>query len=71
MKIKALLQAIRESVDKLERTQLEAREVALINRYAADLNAEMVDVLSLQAEVMELDAAVAEQLKRDAHEIPR
>jgi metal-responsive CopG/Arc/MetJ family transcriptional regulator len=40
---------LREFVDRRSKARRDAREVAAINRHAAELNAEMSDALSFQA----------------------
>lgn len=42
-------QILREFVDRRAQARRDAREIAAINRHAADLNAEMSDALSFQA----------------------
>jgi metal-responsive CopG/Arc/MetJ family transcriptional regulator len=42
-------QILREFVDRRARTRKDARETASINRHSAQLNAEMTDALSFQA----------------------
>lgn len=42
-------QILREFVDRRAQTRKDAREVAAINRHAAQLNTEMSDALSFQA----------------------
>ncbi len=42
-------QILREFVDRRARARKDAREIAAINRHAAQLNAEMSDALSFQA----------------------
>jgi len=42
-------QILREFVDRHAQARKDAREVAAINRHAAQLNAEMTDALCLQA----------------------
>ena len=42
-------QILREFVDRRARARKDAREVAAINRHAAQLNVEMSDALSFQA----------------------
>ena len=42
-------QILREFVDRRTQARKEAREVAAINRHAAQLNIEMTDALSFQA----------------------
>jgi metal-responsive CopG/Arc/MetJ family transcriptional regulator len=42
-------QILREFVDRRAQTRKDARETALINRHSAQLNAEMTDALSFQA----------------------
>jgi metal-responsive CopG/Arc/MetJ family transcriptional regulator len=42
-------QILREYVDRRTQARQDAREVASINRHAAQLNAEMLDALSCQA----------------------
>ena len=44
-------QVLREFLERRARARKEAREVAAINRHAAQLNAEMSDALSFQAGV--------------------
>ncbi len=42
-------QILRDFVDGLAQARKDAREIAAINRHAAELNAEMSDALSFQA----------------------
>jgi metal-responsive CopG/Arc/MetJ family transcriptional regulator len=42
-------QILREFVDRRAQSRKDARETASINRYSAQLNAEMIDALSFQA----------------------
>jgi len=42
-------QILREFVDRLAQARRDAREIASINRHSAQLNAEMSDALSFQA----------------------
>jgi metal-responsive CopG/Arc/MetJ family transcriptional regulator len=44
-------QVLRDFVDGLRRAQREARDIELIKKHAAELNAEALDVLSYQADV--------------------
>jgi metal-responsive CopG/Arc/MetJ family transcriptional regulator len=46
-------QILREFVDRRAQARKDAREIAAINRYAAQLNAEMNDALSFQANLAE------------------
>jgi metal-responsive CopG/Arc/MetJ family transcriptional regulator len=46
-------QILRDFVDGVAQTRRDAREIAAINRHAAQLNAEMSDALSFQANTVD------------------
>jgi metal-responsive CopG/Arc/MetJ family transcriptional regulator len=49
----AIETALRDWLTRLEREERDERDIEVINRYAAELNSEMEDVLQYQADAFE------------------